>query len=88
MTLLASAEDAFEKGDRRIDLGPGRQLYKLRFASDDAPIFWTGIIPRTRRYLLTRIRLAPDQAHGSATRIARTLPPQWRRRIKRLIRRS
>jgi len=88
LALFAAVEDAFARGEHRVDLGGGAHSYKLRFTADSAPIFWTGLVPRTRRYLLTRMRLAPDQAGWMATRIARKLPPQWRRRIKRVIRRT
>jgi len=88
LALFTAVEDAFARGERRFDFGGGAHSYKLRFTSDNAPICWTGMVPRTRRYPLTRMRLIPDQAHWLVTRIARTLPPQWRRRIKRLIRRS
>jgi hypothetical protein len=62
--------------------------YKLRFANSDAPICWTGIVPRTRRYPLTRMRLAPDRVHWLIARIVRRLPPVWRRQAKRLARRG
>ncbi len=87
LTTLAAIEDAFERGETRLDTGGGDVDYKRRLASRELPIMWTGLVPRTRRYALTRLRLAPSQAHWLAQRSARKLPPSWRRRIKRLLRR-
>ena len=85
LALFAAVEDAFARGERRFDFGGGAAPYKLRFTSDDAPICWMGIVPRTRRYPLTRMRLAPDQARWLITRIVRGLPPSWRRQAKRIV---
>jgi CelD/BcsL family acetyltransferase involved in cellulose biosynthesis len=88
VTTLAAIEDAFARGEVRLDLGGGDSAYKRRLASRDLPVVWTGIVPRTRRYPLTRIRLAPDQARWLITRIGRRLPSAWRREIKRIARRG
>ena len=88
VALFAAVEDSFARGERRFDFGGGAHPYKLRFTSDNAPVCWTGMVPRSRRYLLTRMRLAPDQAHWLVARIGRRLSPASRRRIKRLVRRS
>ncbi len=87
LAMFAAIEDAFARGERRFDLGGGATSYKLRFTSQDAPICWTGIVPHTGRYRLTRMRLAPDQARWLITRIGRRLPSAWRRQIKRIARR-
>ncbi|MHB8060885.1 MAG: GNAT family N-acetyltransferase, partial [Gaiellaceae bacterium] len=88
VTTLAAIEDAFKRGEVRLDTGGGTSLYKSRLTNRDLPICWTGIVPRTRRYPLTRIRLLPNQVDWLATRTARRLPSRWRWRIKRLIRRG
>ncbi|HEY5479489.1 MAG TPA: GNAT family N-acetyltransferase [Gaiellaceae bacterium] len=88
LALFTAVEDAFTRGEHRFDLGGGAHSYKLRFTTDNAPVCWTGLVPRTRRYFLTRMRLVPDQTHWLVARIGRRLPPAWRRRIKRLMRRS
>ena len=88
VTIQAAIEDAFARGERRVDLGGGLEPFKLRFATGDAPITWTGVVPRTRRYPLTRARLAPHQLRGQAARIARRLPPGRRRQLKRLLGRA
>ena len=85
LTMLAAIEDAFERGDRRLDFGGGDDDYKLRFATDDAPIMWTGIVPRTRRYALTRTRLIPDQAKWFRAGLGRKIGRDRKRQIKRLL---
>ena len=87
LAMFAAIEDAFARGERRFDFGGGATSYKLRFTSEDAPICWTGIVPHTGRYQLTRLRLAPDQARWLITRIGRRMPSAWRRQIKRIARR-
>ena len=88
LTILAAIEDAFARGERRIDLQLGLFDYKLRFGVQNAPVCWTGLVPRTRRYPLTRARLAPAQAGWIAHRWFRRLPPERRRQLKRLLRRG
>ena len=86
LMFLAVIKDAFEHGDRRVDFGGGDERHKRAFANADAPICWTGIVPRSRRYLLTRAHLAPDQGRWLAHRLARRfLSPRRRARIKRLL---
>ena len=42
--ILDAIEDAFERGDRRMDFGPGAQPYKLRFADGTDPLAWSVLI--------------------------------------------
>ena len=83
---IALIKNAFERHERRIDFGAGDEVFKRRFATGDAPITWTGLVPRTHRYPLTRVRLAPDQTRWIATRLVRRLPPKRRKQLKRLLR--
>jgi CelD/BcsL family acetyltransferase involved in cellulose biosynthesis len=90
LAILAAVEDAFARGERRVDFGAGEHPYKLRFAGqgDGGSLTWSGLFPVDRRYPLTRARLAPRQVEWWARRTVRRLPPQRRERLKRLIRRS
>ena len=89
VALFAAVEDAFARGSRKFDFGGGATSYKLRFTSGDAPIHWIGIVPRSRRYLLTRARLAPQQWGSFVRRLSRRfLSPRQRTRIKRLLSRD
>jgi CelD/BcsL family acetyltransferase involved in cellulose biosynthesis len=38
--ILDAIEDAFARGEQRMDLGPGAQPYKLRFADGTDPVAW------------------------------------------------
>ncbi len=84
LTILAAVENAFERGDRRVDFGGGEQRYKGRFANDGDPIAWTTIFPRNKRYPLTRAQLFPKQVRFTARRLARGLPEPWQERVKGL----
>ncbi len=62
--ILDAIEDSFARGDRRMDLGPGAQPYKLRFADGTDPVAWWVLIPPGR---------------GMPGALARTLPrTTWR----------
>jgi CelD/BcsL family acetyltransferase involved in cellulose biosynthesis len=63
--LLAVIEDAFERGEDRVDLGLGEQRYKLRFADGNDPVAWTILIPAGMRLPVTLLRTAPMR--GRAT---------------------
>src|SRR5271168_728655 len=57
--ILAAIEEAFERGDGRLDLGLGDQHYKLRFADTSDPVGWSMLIPAGVRLPLTLLRTAP-----------------------------
>jgi CelD/BcsL family acetyltransferase involved in cellulose biosynthesis len=85
--ILAAVQDAFARGERRIDFGGGSQRYKGRFANGDNPIAWVTIFPRNRRYVVTRAQLFPKHARFAARGLARRLPPERQEQLKRLLRR-
>lgn len=84
-TLLAAVEDAFERGDRRVDFGRGAHPYKQRFAEGDHPIAWYTLFPRTPRYLLTRAQTLPRHLRWGLRHAIERLPDDQRRRLKRLF---
>jgi CelD/BcsL family acetyltransferase involved in cellulose biosynthesis len=59
LAILQAVEDGFARGDRRIDLAPGEQHYKLRFADGNDPVAWSMIMLPGRRLALTYARSAP-----------------------------
>jgi CelD/BcsL family acetyltransferase involved in cellulose biosynthesis len=83
-TILVAIEDAWRRGERRMDLGAGGQPYKYRFAESDDVVVWTHVVPPGRRSLVARSLLAvrrgrrelsarlPDRAR-TAIRAAREL---------------
>ena len=88
LAILAAIEDAFERGDRRVDLGGGAQPYKMRFADAVDPIQWCGVIPRGARWPRVRVELAPEIAGARARDWARnTLTDNQQERLKKLLRR-
>jgi len=84
LAILAAVEDAFGRGEKRIDFGGGDQRYKGRFANGDSPLAWTTIFPRNARYPVTRAQLLPKQAKFAARGLARRLPEPMQDRLKRL----
>jgi CelD/BcsL family acetyltransferase involved in cellulose biosynthesis len=59
LAILHAVEDGFARGDARIDLAPGEQHYKLRFADGNDPVAWSMIILPGRRLALSYARSAP-----------------------------
>jgi CelD/BcsL family acetyltransferase involved in cellulose biosynthesis len=87
--VFAGVEDAFRRGEHRVDLGGGPQDYKLRLADDDDPLAWTGFVPRGARYPLTRAELLRTQLYATGRGIARRLLPRGAQRwLRRAVRRS
>jgi CelD/BcsL family acetyltransferase involved in cellulose biosynthesis len=66
ITLVAAIEDALERGERRVDLGPGAQDYKYRLANSEETHEFVTLVPPGIRQPLARGELA-------GRRIARTL---------------
>ena len=64
--LLDLVEDAFARGDRRIDLGPGAHHYKLRLASGDDPVASAMLVFPSARVLLAAGRRLPALARRAA----------------------
>jgi CelD/BcsL family acetyltransferase involved in cellulose biosynthesis len=73
LAKLAALEDAFSRGERRVDLGPGVQIAKLRLADGDDPLAWTVLMLPGRRLPLAYARSAPmlvsQRTRGAAKRI-------------------
>lgn len=75
--ILYAIEDSFARREERIDLGPGGQPYKLRFADGNDPIAWTILMVPGRRLPLTAARLTPMLTHAAARSLAkRSLSPR------------
>ena len=56
--ILCAIEDAFARGERRIDLGAGEQPYKLRFSDGNDPVAWSILMTPGAHLPLTRARTA------------------------------
>jgi CelD/BcsL family acetyltransferase involved in cellulose biosynthesis len=62
LAILQEIEDAFARGERRVDLGIGVQPYKSRFADADEPVAWTIVMPIGARLPLTSLSVGPELA--------------------------
>jgi CelD/BcsL family acetyltransferase involved in cellulose biosynthesis len=86
--ILDAIEDGFARGDVRMDLGPGAQPYKLRFADGTDPVAWWVLIPAGRRFPLTAARTLPTTTWRELRDAAkRALPPERVDRLRALRRR-
>ena len=86
-TILSVVEDAFARGEKRLDFGGGPQPYKLRFADGEAPLTWVNLRPRNARYPLTRAQLLRDDLRWYGLNAFRKLPEERREKLKKLLRR-
>jgi CelD/BcsL family acetyltransferase involved in cellulose biosynthesis len=83
--ILDAIEDAFARGDRRLDLGPGSQPYKLRFADGNAPLAWSVLIPPGRGMPRVLARTLPSTTWRELrTAAKRALPPERVERLRAL----
>ena len=83
--ILDAIEDAFARGDRRMDLGPGAQPYKLRFADGNAPLGVVGAGPaRPQHAARARADAADDDVARAAHAAKRALPPERADRLRAL----
>lgn len=86
--MLHAIEDAFARSDRRLDWGPGDQLFKRRFADGNDPVCWTLLVLPGRRMPLTLARMAPLVARVQAREgLKRALPAEQVERVRALRRR-
>jgi CelD/BcsL family acetyltransferase involved in cellulose biosynthesis len=86
--LLHAIEDAYRRGDRRLDLGLGEQAYKLRFADGNDPVAWSVVLPAGPRLPFTWARTAPMLGRARLRDAAkRALTEQQVERLRGLVRR-
>jgi CelD/BcsL family acetyltransferase involved in cellulose biosynthesis len=83
LVILAAVEDAWSRGERRVDWGGGILDYKLRFATDDEPVTWIALIPKNSRYPLTRAQAMPKAARTAVRDLVRKLPEPTVDRLRR-----
>ncbi|MDW5596351.1 GNAT family N-acetyltransferase [Conexibacter stalactiti] len=86
--ILDALEECFERGDQRLNLGPGEQPYKLRFADGSDPVAWSLLLLPGRRLPLTLARVAPMVASRELRDFAkRVLDDEQSDRLRDLRRR-
>jgi CelD/BcsL family acetyltransferase involved in cellulose biosynthesis len=82
--ICAGVEDAFARGERRVDFGEGEHHYKTRLADGDDEIAWFVLYPRGPGYPRTLVVTAPARAKGLARSALARLPEPVRERVGRL----
>ena len=83
--LLDTVETTFAQGEQRLDLGPGEQAYKQRFADGNHPVGWNILVPPGHRRALTRAHTAPMLARYALRDVAkRTLTDEQAKRLRTL----
>jgi len=83
--ICAGVEDAFARGERRIDFGEGEHHYKTRLADRDEEIAWVRLMPRDLRYPRTVLLTAPPRARRIARAGIERLPAPLRARVERAL---
>ena len=86
--ICAGIEDAFARGERRIDFGEGGHHYTTRLADHDEDIEWVRLYPRTRAYGATLLATAPERARSVARNTVERLPDAVGDRLRGLRRRA
>lgn len=85
VAIMHAIEEGIARGDTRLDLGPGDQDFKRRFADGDDPVAWTLLIVPRPRMPLTLARVTPTVARIAAREAARrSLPPERIDRLREL----
>jgi CelD/BcsL family acetyltransferase involved in cellulose biosynthesis len=85
LSIHAEIRHAFERGDERVDLGPGAQPFKYRFADGERALIWVDLVPRSRRRPLILGALAAGRARR---RVSPLVPRTPKRALKWLFRRG
>jgi CelD/BcsL family acetyltransferase involved in cellulose biosynthesis len=83
--MLHAIEDAFQRGDRRLDLGIGDDPFKLQFADGNDPVAWGILLAPGARLPVTALGTAPMLLASALRDTAkRTLTPEQLDRLRRL----
>ena len=83
--IVYALEDASVRGERTMSLGPGGHRYKDRLATEMDCLSSQVLVPFGRSYPAVRLKMFPQQFRR---KLATSLSPQARARLRRLIRSS
>lgn len=73
LATMHTIEDAIARGERRVDLGPGDESHKTRFANDDSPVTWSVLMTPGGRLAQTLALTAPMLAGNAVGNLAKRL---------------
>lgn len=86
VALLDGVEHALLRGDARLNLGPGEEGYKQRFADGEDTLDWQRLLLPGPRRPLTRLQLAPRAAaRVAADRLGPERERALRERLQALL---
>jgi CelD/BcsL family acetyltransferase involved in cellulose biosynthesis len=83
LALLAAVETGFERGEARLDLGPGGQRYKYRLADSEDRLQWLTLIPPGRYRRRAMALFTPRRVRYAITR---RISARTKARVRRLLR--
>jgi CelD/BcsL family acetyltransferase involved in cellulose biosynthesis len=81
-TMLTAIEDAFGRGEARVELGEGGQEFKYRLADGDETLRWLVLVPPGRGHLRTRLRV---RAGGARRAVSARAPTAAKRLVRRAL---
>jgi CelD/BcsL family acetyltransferase involved in cellulose biosynthesis len=82
IVTIRKIEDAYGRGERRLDMGWGSLAYKRAFAAGTDPIRWSTLVPPGPRWPLERsAAAAPALRH----RLRRNLDPEQTEKLRKVV---
>jgi CelD/BcsL family acetyltransferase involved in cellulose biosynthesis len=85
IVTIRLVEDAYERGETRIDMGWGSLDYKRAFCDGTDPIRWYSLIPPGSRWALERtVAVGPAMRHRTRQAAGRHLDPARIARLRKL----
>jgi hypothetical protein len=87
LATMHTIEDSINRGERRLDLGPGEGSHKMRFADDESPVA-SSLLILPGRHLPQTFALTTSRLAGSAVRsyAKRVLKPEHVADLRKLHR--
>jgi CelD/BcsL family acetyltransferase involved in cellulose biosynthesis len=77
LATMHTVEDCIFRGERRVEMGPGGESHKTRFADADNPVVWSVLMAPGRRLARTLALTAPMLTGNAAGKLAkRVLTPE------------
>lgn len=84
LLTLHALQEAAERGEKRVNLGPGAGAYKDRLADEEGELGILTLVPHGRGHLAARLGMARHQVRWA---LSKRLSPESKARFKRLVRR-